>query len=195
MAGQATEIGISLKQIGEEYTVRDAILPSLSGVEITSWQSSFPELQAALATKGQAMDIFSYVMLLIVAIGILNLLLMAVFERTREIGVLGALGLRPGQISLLFLLEGILMGLVGVAFGVAIGLASNFAIGQVGIDYSAFSSMTSFTALISDRVYSTLGTEKLLTRTLVVMIFALLASLYPSSTAAQQEPAKSLHYV
>ncbi len=76
------------------------------------------------------MEIFSYIMLIIVGIGILNLLLMAVFERTREIGVLGAIGLRPGQISLLFLLEGAMMGLVGAAFGVALGLLFNVLLGR-----------------------------------------------------------------
>ncbi len=65
------------------------------------------------------MNIFSVIILLIAGIGILNLLLMAVYERTREIGLLGAMGLKPRQISLLFILEGTLMGLVGVAAGIA----------------------------------------------------------------------------
>jgi len=56
--------------------------------------------------QSSVMKIFSVIILLISGIGILNLLLMAVFERTREIGILGALGLRPRQISLLFILEG-----------------------------------------------------------------------------------------
>jgi len=57
--------------------------------------------------------------------GHLNLLLMAIYERTREIGMLGAIGLRPAQISLLFILEGIMIGLVGVAVGIVFGLAIN----------------------------------------------------------------------
>ncbi len=65
---------------------------------------------------------------------------MAVYERTREIGVLGALGLKPRQISILFILEGALMGLVGVAFGVALGLLINGVLGRVGLDYSQFTS-------------------------------------------------------
>ena len=72
-----------------------ALQPSLPGYEIDSWETSFPELQSALSTKGGVMNIFSVIMLFIAGIGILNLLLMAVFERTREIGVLGALGLKP----------------------------------------------------------------------------------------------------
>jgi ABC-type lipoprotein release transport system permease subunit len=132
---------------------------------------------------------------MIAGIGILNLLLMAVYERTREIGILGALGLKPRQISLLFVLEGAMMGLVGVAFGVALGLVFNGILGQVGFDYSQFSSVTEYTALISGRVYPTLGTEKLVQRGLTALIIAILASFYPAREAAQKEPAEALHFV
>ena len=195
LSGQVTEVAISLKQIGQEPALINALKTALPNVEFSSWQTSFPELETAINTKGQAMEIFSFIMLIIVGIGILNLLLMAVFERTREIGVLGAIGLRPGQISLLFLLEGAMMGLVGAAFGVALGLVFNFLLGQIGMDYTSFSSMTSYTALISGRVYSTLGTEKVMGHVLAVIVISVLASFYPAHEASQQEPAKSLHYV
>lgn len=193
--GQVTEIAISLKQIGEEPAVMDALRPSLAGAEIVSWQTSFPELEQALATKGGAMNVFSIIMMVIVGIGILNLLLMAVYERTREIGILGALGLKPSQISILFVLEGILMGVVGLAVGVALGLLINGLLGQVGMDFSQFSSISSYTALISGRVYSTWGVDKLLQRMLTVLIITTLAALYPAREAAQREPAEALHYV
>jgi len=195
MSGQVTEVAISLKQIGQEPGVIRALKSSLPNVEFASWQTSFPELESTINAKGQAMEIFSLIMLVIVGIGILNLLLMAVFERTREIGVLGAIGLKPGQISLLFVLEGAMMGLVGAAFGMVLGLLFNLLLSRVGLDYSAFSSMTTYTALISGRIYSTLGTEKMLGHVLAVLIISILASFYPAHEASQQEPAKSLHYV
>jgi putative ABC transport system permease protein len=193
--GQVTEIAISLKQIGEEPVVMNALRPSLAGAEITSWQTSFPELEQALATKGGAMNVFSVIMMVIVGIGILNLLLMAIYERTREIGILGALGLKPSQISILFVLEGVLMGLVGVAAGVALGLLINGIERRVGMDFSQFSSITSYTALISGRVYPTWGVDKLLQRSLTVLVITTLAALYPAHEAAQREPAEALHYV
>jgi putative ABC transport system permease protein len=195
LSGQVTEIAISLKQIGEEAAVMDALRPSLAGAEIVSWQTSFPELEQALATKGGVMNVFSVIMMFIVGIGILNLLLMAVYERTREIGILGALGLKPSEISLLYVLEGVLMGLVGVAAGVVLGLLLNGLLGQVGMDFSQFSSITSYTALISGRVYPTWGVDKLLGRALTVLVITTLAALYPAREAAQREPAEALHYV
>jgi ABC-type lipoprotein release transport system permease subunit len=193
--GQVTEIVVFLKQIGEEPAVMDALRPSLAGAEITSWQTSFPELERVLATKGGAMNVFSVIMMVIVGIGILNLLLMAIYERTREIGILGALGLKPFQISVLFVLEGVLMGLVGLAAGVALGLAINGVEMQIGMDFSAYTSLSSYMALISDKVYPTWGVDKLLQRALVVLIITTLSALYPAREAAQREPAEALHYV
>jgi lipoprotein-releasing system permease protein len=108
---------------------------------------------------------------------------------------LGALGFRPGQITLLFLLEGAMMGLVGVAVGVIFGLGMNFWLRQIGLDMSAYTSLTSYMALISTKIYPTLGLEKIVMRTLTALVISLLASLVPAWEASQNEPATSLHFV
>lgn len=193
--GQVTEIAVFLKQIGEELAVMNALRPSLADAEITSWQTNFPELEQALATKGGAMNVFSVIIMVIVGIGILNLLLMAIYERTREVGILGALGLKPHQISILFVLEGVLMGLVGLTAGVALGLLINGVSRQVGLDFGSYASLSSYMALISSKVYPTWGVDKLLLRSLIVLAVTTVFSLYPAYEAAQREPAEALHYV
>jgi ABC-type lipoprotein release transport system permease subunit len=195
LTGESTEVAIVLKQLGQEPAVISALKPALTGYEIDSWETNFPELQSALGTKGGVMNIFSVVILGIAGIGILNLLLMAVYERTREIGLLGALGLRPRQISLLFIMEGTMIGLVGVAVGIVFGLVINGVLKQVGLDYSAFSSVTSYMALAGGRIYPQWGVDKLLWRGLTVAVIAALAALIPAREAAQREPAEALHYV
>ena len=195
LPGQSTEVAIVLKQLGKEPAVIAALRPVLPGYEIESWETNFPELQSALGTKGSVMNIFSVVILMIAGIGILNLLLMAVYERTREIGLLGALGLRPRQISLLFILEGTMIGLVGVAVGIVLGLLINGVLRQVGLDYSAFSSVTSYMALAGGRIYPEWGIDKLVGRGLTVAVISALAALIPAREAAQHEPAEALHYV
>jgi ABC-type lipoprotein release transport system permease subunit len=195
LSGQSTEVAIALKQLGQEGMVIAALNPILPGYEIESWETNFPELQAALGTKGAVMDIFSVIILLIAGIGILNLLLMAVYERTREIGLLGALGLKPRQISLLFILEGTLMGLVGVAAGIGMGLLFNGLLRQVGLDYTQFANVTDYMALIGGRVYPGWGLDKIVGRSLTVAIIAALAAFIPAREAAQREPAEALHYV
>lgn len=195
LPGQSTEVVISLKKIGGELAVIRSLKSALTGVEFSSWQTNFPDLQSAIATKGGVMNVFSVIILFIAGIGIMNLLLMAVFERTREIGLMGALGMKPRQISLIFILEGVMMGLVGVVFGVALGLLINGLLGQVGLDYSKFASLTDYTALINGRIYPSMGVEKLAQRVLTVIIISVLASFYPAREASQKEPAAALHFV
>ena len=195
LTNEANELTIILKQLGQEPAVMNALRPSLGNMEIQSWEVNYPELQSTIGAKTKAMDVFSVIILVIVGIGILNLLLMAVYERTREIGVLGAFGVKQGQIVWLFVLEGALLGLIGVAIGVAMGLGLNAMLSSVGIDYSQFTSLTSYTALISGRVYSSLGLTKLAQHVIVVLVITVLASLYPAFEASSREPAEALHYV
>lgn len=195
LSGQSSEVVVVLKQVGQEPAVMAALKSALPGYDISSYETNFPELQQALGTKTGVMNIFSVIILLIAGIGILNLLMMAVYERTREIGLLGAMGLKPRQISLLFILEGTMMGLVGVVVGAVIGLLINGLLMQVGLDYSAYSNITSYMALISGRIYPSWGLEKLFGRALTVAIISALAAFYPALEAARREPAEALHFV
>ncbi len=193
--GKVTEVVISLKQIGQEADVVRAIQKSVPGYEVDTWENAFPDLKQTMEMKTGVMSIFGVFMLGIAAIGILNLLMMAVFERTREIGIIGALGLKPGQIAFLFLLEGILIGAMGAVVGAVLGTLLTGTLGIVGLDYSAFANLTEYTALISGRIYPQLAPLKILQHAITVAVIAALAALYPAIQASQREPAEALHYV
>jgi ABC-type lipoprotein release transport system permease subunit len=195
MPGQSTEIDVNLKRLGQEPAAVAALSAALPGYEVESWDRNYPELRTAVGNKDAAMNVFSVIIMLIAAIGILNLLLMAVYERTREIGLLGAMGLKPRQIAALFVLEGALMGAVGAASGVVLGVVANAAFGQVGFDFSSYASMTDYMALISGRVYPTLGLGRALGRALTVLVVSTLAAWIPAAEAARREPAEALHHV
>jgi len=195
LPGQATEVDLNLRKIGQENSVVAALAPRLPGYEVESWDKNYPELEVAVTRKDAVMNIFSVVIMVIAGIGILNMLLMAVYERTREIGLLGAIGLKPRQISLLFILEGTMIGAVGVLLGAALGLACNGSLSAVGLDFSSYSGMTNYMALISGRIYPTLAINSLISRGLSVLIISSLAALIPASEAASREPAEALHAV
>jgi ABC-type lipoprotein release transport system permease subunit len=195
LSGQSTEVQITLKKIGREAAVVSALSAALPGYEVESWDKNYPELANALNSKGAVMDIFSVVIVMIAGIGILNLLLMAVYERTREIGLLGAMGLKPYQIATTFILEGALIGVVGVAAGTVMGLVFNGALGQVGMDYSSMAGVADYMAFISGRVYPSLGTGKLVGRASIELVIAILAALIPALIAARREPSEALHHV
>jgi len=195
LRGQSTEVAITLQRLGQEPAVMAALQPQFPGLEIDSWETSFPELETAVNQKGGVMNVFSVIIMFIAGIGFLNMLLMAVYERTREIGLMGALGMKPAEISNLFLLEGALMGVIGVAAGVLMGLGVNLLLGRVGIDYSQFASLTEYTALINSRISPSLGVEKLGLRATTALVIAILAAFQPAREASRREPAEALHTV
>jgi len=195
LTGQVTEVVVSLKQIGGEPPVMDTINKAVPGYEVESWETSIPDLKETMDMKMSVMNMFGIIMLMIAAVGILNLLMMAVFERTREIGVIGAMGLKPREITTIFLLEGILIGVMGAVFGAALGTGINLILGYYGLDYSAFADLTEYTALISGRIYSQTVPLKVLRHSITVAVIAALASIYPAREASRREPAEALHYV
>jgi putative ABC transport system permease protein len=118
-----------------------------------------------------------------------------VFERTREIGILAAMGLKRREIMALFLLEGVLIGLLGTLAGCILGGLVVSIVGRFGIEFATASQMGEMMALLGDRLYPRLQIRLLLGRAVTVALIAALASLYPAWQASKREPAEALHYV
>ncbi|HTP11474.1 MAG TPA: FtsX-like permease family protein [Anaerolineae bacterium] len=193
---QVTEVPIFLKQIGGEAAVMTALQNQLPNYEIDSWQTLKGDLKETLDAKFAYTSFFGIVVIVIASIGILNLMLMAVFERTREMGVLAALGMKGRRIMSLFLLEGSLIGVVGAIIGSAFGLLFIALMGSAGLDFSKMTSgMGEVGVLMSGKIYPTITVGDLVIRFIIVVIIAMLASLYPAWQASRKEPAKALHHV
>jgi putative ABC transport system permease protein len=192
---QSTEVVIALESVGQERAVTEALRAALPGYEVDSWQELNPEMKQSLDVDKQVMNIFGMVVLLIAGVGVLNLMLMAVFERTREIGLLAAMGLKRWELLVLFLLEGVLIGLLGTLVGGVLGGLVVSVTGKVGIEFSSAAEMGEMMALLGDRIYPVLAVNLLLERAVTVAIIAALASLYPAWQASKREPAEALHYV
>jgi len=193
---QATEVALFLERVGQESPVVEALQAALPGYEVDAWDTLDPSTKQSMETEDEIMGVFGLIILLIAGVGILNLMLMAVFERTREIGLLAAMGLKRGEIVALFLLEGVLIGLLGALAGSALGGLISAYYGKVGLEWAATASEYSdLAALLGGRIYFTIGIDKLFNRALTVAIIATLASLYPAWQASQREPAEALHYV
>ena len=192
---QVTEVSILLQEVGQEDTVMPALTASLPTDEVDSWTTLNPDIAETIATKGVYTTIIGFVVLGIASIGILNLMLMAVFERTREMGVLAALGMKGRQIMWLFLIEGAMIGVVGAVIGCAAGYGVVALLGQVGIDFGFASDMGEVTALMGTRLYPVVSPVNVVFSGLAVVVIAALASLYPAWQAARKEPAAALHHI
>ncbi|MBW7885004.1 MAG: ABC transporter permease [Caldilineaceae bacterium] len=192
---QVTEVAITLDDVGHEENAMAALRTALPTFEVDSWKTLRPEMQQTMEIKNVFTSFFGFIVLLIASIGVLNLMLMAVFERTREMGVLAALGMKGRQIMTLFLVEGSLIGAVGAVIGCILGMALLVLLAREGIDFSYASGMGEITALMGDRIYPTLSVEEAISRGVAVVIIAALASLYPAWQASRREPAEALHHV
>jgi len=195
LRGQATEAAIFMQQVGTEDSAMSTLQAQLPNYEVDSWQTLRPEIRQTLDSKLAFTSFIGLVVLIIAGIGILNLMLMAVFERTREMGVLAALGMKGRQIMSLFLLEGVFIGIVGAIIGCTLGALLIGWLGQVGIGLPSYSGMGEVMALLGDRLYPSITLADLLSRGILVIVIAAIASLYPSWQASRQEPAQALHHV
>jgi ABC-type lipoprotein release transport system permease subunit len=198
---QATEVSVYLEQVGQEPPVVERLQAALPGYEVDAWDTLDPTTKEMMELEAQVMTMFGLVILMIAGIGILNLMLMAVFERTREIGLLAAMGLKRRETMALFLLEGVLIGMLGALAGSLLGWAIGAYYGRVGIDWMALyggidvGEFSDLIGLMGDRLYLRIGIDVLVKRALTVGVIAAMASLYPAWQASRQEPAEALHYV
>jgi putative ABC transport system permease protein len=145
--------------------------------------------------KNAVMTGFSVVILAIASIGLFNILLMAIYERTQEIGLLGAIGVKPRQISLLFLYEGIMIGLVGAAVGTLMGFTVTSVIGIWGLNFGAFIDFVDYMALMGTHIYPAFDFNLTLQRAGLLAVISAIAALYPAIEASRREPADALHHV
>jgi ABC-type lipoprotein release transport system permease subunit len=142
--------------------------------------------------------VFVLVLVLIAAAaGVTNTMLMSTFERTRELGMLLALGTAPARIVLMILAESIALALVGTLLGVALGGGLVAWTHEGGIDYAALAgggpSEISFAGLRwSLRLYPTLAFVDVARVVAAVVVTAVAAAAWPATRAARLQPAAAL---
>ena len=199
LRGEVTEVAVVLEKIGQEDALIDSIAPNFPNHEVDSIYTLRPEFAEALATDRMFGLMFGTILLLMGGIGILNLMLMAVFERTREMGVLAALGMKGWQIMGLFVMEGAFIGFIGAVVGCLLSWLLVAWVGQQGIDFSSFYSdldqAGEIYALMGTHLYPAIATSTIMVYGLAAIFVGALASLIPAWQASQREPAESLHYV
>ena len=129
------------------------------------------------------------ILIAVVLISVLNVMMMSVYERVREIGTLAAMGTRPGRIMALFVAEGICLGLAGAVIGSAMGTGILWIMNLTGVDVAFGSNNQIFTL-----APAIAPTEVGLT-CLIVLSVSILASLQPAAKAANLEPVEALRHV
>jgi len=160
-----------------------------SNLEVKTWED-LNSLFVEYETFAQSyIAIFYMIILLISASVIINTLIMSVYERTREIGILSAIGMRGGRIMMLFLTESSMLAIGGVIMGLIIGVlatlyfnVNGFYIGNMGL-----SGM-----MIADTIYAKLTMDNLINLTIMTFVVTMLAGLYPAVMASRMQPVEAL---
>jgi ABC-type lipoprotein release transport system permease subunit len=102
---------------------------------VKGWREIAADYVALAQAKTAGSSVILFLVFVIAAVGVSNTMLMAVFERVRELGMMRALGMNERDVRRLFLIEAAGIGLIGAVLGVALGVLGNWLMTEYGIDY------------------------------------------------------------
>jgi len=199
MSGKATEIAVKIDDMKYLEQVSGDILSKLDrgGIksEVSRWEELANDFIALHKAKKNGTVLIIAIIVIVAAVGIANTMLMAAFERTREIGVLMALGMKSRDIAWLFLLEGAILGLCGAFIGCLLGGGLTYYFEVYGWDISATYGDMDIGYPVKNYIYADLSVPIIIYTVIFGMAIAMLASLYPARRAAKLEPTEALRYV
>jgi len=185
------EIAIRLQNNSMVPLVQKQLQERYPKLQIQNWKEIAPELSYLAET----MDLYSYIfvgiILLALLFGITNTMLMSVVERTREFGVLLAIGMKKLRVVSMLTLETMLLSISGGAVGILISYITIAYSGHAGIDFSFYSaSLQSFGS--SSILYPALPLTMYLILTVMIIIAANIAALYPAWKATHLLPSEAI---
>ncbi len=166
-------------------------------LDVRDWKEALPDVFAMIAMDQAACDGSLFMVALLVGFGVLNTILMSTLERTREFGVMMALGMKPRRIAGLVLLEATLLGLVGAVLGLAIGAAMTWPAVQHGIDYGEIMggpTMEQGGVVVSTLFYAAWYPLRMITYSLSMVAFCVLAAIYPAWSISKLRPTQALRH-
>lgn len=196
MNNHPSQLAVQLHAV-DQSTKTAAELRSLLNdpqLEVLSWNAVSPILQQWLDYDNTFIWIIVMIVMIVVAIGIMNTVLMGVLERTREFGIMLALGTKEGQIITMVAWESIFLGLIGTAVGLFFGVTFSYYFQQTGIDLTLFSdALNSF--YMEPIIHTYLNLKYTLISSVMVLVTSVIVSVYPAWTAAKLVPVKAIRSI
>ena len=159
-----------------------------------SWREIVPEVAVIVDMFDQLMGLFMLIILLSIAFGIVNTMLMAIMERTREIGMLMAIGMNKTRIFFMIVYETIFLALIGGPMGLLLGFVTIKFFARSGIDLASFSKALAGFG-ISNMVYPKMAPHNYYDIFFEVILVALLASIYPAYKALKLNPVNAIRKI
>ncbi len=193
--GGAHEIAVALP---DEVTLEDAkteVAQVAGGEETLTWRELQPTLADMLEMSAAGQFIMMIVVYLAIAMVVLNAMLMSVFERIREFGVMKALGVTPRQVATVVFVEATAQAVVASVIAVLVAWPVSKYFQTNGIDLTAFVQDVSVMGVAMDPVwYASPTVSNLVVSVVVLVIVTLLSALYPGVKAAIIRPVEAIHH-
>ena len=181
---------------GQVHRQVSRLLDSSQDIEVVSWEQAMPNLANAIKLDYASQKFIFLIILLIVAIGVVNTLLMSVMERMREFGVILALGSKPVTLRIMIMLEALSLGILAACIGSILGSLATYYLVTVGIDLETFVPETlEFGGVVFDPVMrATWDLAWMVKIALYVVGLTLLAALYPAVKAGRITPVEGMRH-
>ena len=197
--GSVHELAVILTEAGLEAAVHRQIATTLSAKQdilAVSWEEAMPNLANAIKLDYASQKFIFMIILLIVAIGVINTLLMSVMERMREFGVILALGSKPMTLRCMIMLEAVILGLLAAAVGTVFGCLATWYLVAVGIDLADLVPETlEFGGVVFDPIMRASWDPTWMFRIAVYVVgLTLLAAAYPAIKAGRTTPLEGMRH-
>jgi len=192
--GRVHELAVSIREPLLAAQVADDLQKRLPpGLEALDWGRLLPEMREVIASFDVSRMIIVVILYFAAGLGILNTFFMSVLERTREFGILMAMGMRPWRIRLLVLLETLAMGVISLLLGLGLGLAMSLFMASHGIDLSGtITPVTYAGGTILPRLHAVLEPSNFAVPALLMLAVCLLAGFLPANRAAKLRPVDAI---
>jgi len=182
---------IRLDDLESTIAVSESLKGKLDGLEVMNWKEIQPELAMMTDMVSKFYAIFMVIILAALAFGIVNTMLMVVLERTKELGMLTAIGMNKKRVFNMIMLESVFLSLVGGVTGIIISKALISATARKGINFASYAE--GFEAMgYPAHIYPVISTSFFFTVTVLIIITGILSSIYPALKALRLDPAEAL---
>ncbi len=196
MMGYYHALTLSLSEIEETKGVVERLKAAGGeGIEVMGWDELMPELVQFIVMDDISGYIFDFILFVVVAFGVLNTIQMSVLERTREFGVMLAIGTRPGQLTAMILAETAVIALMGIVLGATLGSLISWYFAINPIDYSAFEKEIAVWGMTTTLFPADVTLRNVASTSAITFICAMLFAVFPARRAAGLDPVTAIRHI
>lgn len=198
LEGAVTQVALLLHDQDDTAQITAKLRAALSDrqLEILPWQEYLRELYETIAVDDAGLYMMMAIIFIIVLIGIFNAVLMSVVERTREFGLMMAMGTSKSRLRLFILTEALVLAVISGAIGLGLGLSAHAWMASTGLDMSVFygEGFAVSGIVLDGRIYSKLSATTVVQWTVAVMAMVVLSAVYPALRATKLKPVEALRH-